>query len=311
MKTDFKTLARILAWRLKKAIEPAIGAMTVAVFKLARRTDPDRMANIGGAFMRRLGPMLREHRVGRANLKAAYPEKSPAEIEEILRGVWDNLGRVGAEFAHLDRMWGLLAAETHIRISETPESIARLNRLRDDGKPALIFSAHLANWEISALAAAALGLDTTVLYRRPNLSAVADAVVKLRAGCMGKLIPTSIEAPAKLAQALLAGGHVALLVDQYNVQGVDVTFFGRKTKANPTLARLARLVECPIHGSRVIRRPGNRFEVELTPAIAPVRDANGQIDVAGTMQAITSVVEGWVRERPEQWLWVHRRWRDT
>ena len=55
--------------------------------------------------MRRLGPWLPEHRVGRANLAAAFPEKSPAEIEQILRGVWDNLGRVGAEFAHLDRLW--------------------------------------------------------------------------------------------------------------------------------------------------------------------------------------------------------------
>jgi KDO2-lipid IV(A) lauroyltransferase len=309
MKTDLKRLARIAAWRLKKATDPAIGAATVAAFKLARLPDVDRMADFGGAFMRHLGPLLREHRIGRANLRAAYPDKSPAEIEDILRGVWDNLGRVGAEFANLDRMWGRLADERHIRIFETAESIARLHRLRDDGKPALIFSAHLANWEIPALTATALGLDSTVLYRRPNLSAVADAVVKMRAGCMGKLIPTSIEAPAKLAQVLQAGGHVGMLVDQYNVQGVDVTFFGRRTKANPTLARLARLVECPIHGARAIRRPGSQFEVELTPEIAPARDAKGQVDVAGTMQTITSVVEGWVREHPEQWLWVHRRWR--
>jgi KDO2-lipid IV(A) lauroyltransferase len=310
MNTELKRLGRMAARRLKKAIEPAVGAATVGTFKLARRANPDRMARVGSAVMRRVGPLLREHRIGSANLRAAYPEKSPAEIEAILNGVWDNLGRVGAEFAQLDRMWGLLTEQNQVRIFETPDSIARLNCLRDDGKPALIFAAHLANWEISALTATALGLDTTVLYRRPNLSAVADAVVTLRAGCMGKLIPTSIEAPAKLAQILQDGGHVALLVDQYNVQGVDVTFFGRRTKANPTLARLARLVECPIHGSRVIRRPDNRFEVELTPEVAPARDASGRIDVQGTMQIITDVVEGWVREHPEQWLWVHRRWRD-
>ena len=56
-------------------------------------------------LMRRIGPWLPEHRIGRANLVAAFPEKSPAEIERILRGVWDNLGRVGAEFAHIDRLW--------------------------------------------------------------------------------------------------------------------------------------------------------------------------------------------------------------
>jgi KDO2-lipid IV(A) lauroyltransferase len=68
-------------------------------------------------------------------------------------------------------------------------------------------------------------------------------------------------------------------------------------------------VDCPIHGTRVIRLPDHRFRLELTDEIAPVRDAAGTIDVTATMQRITSIVEGWVREHPEQWLWVHRRWR--
>jgi KDO2-lipid IV(A) lauroyltransferase len=101
-----------------------------------------------------------------------------------------------------------------------------------------------------------------------------------------------------------------MLVDQHYVNGADVTFFGRPCKANPFLARLARQVDAPIHGVRVVRlSDGHHFRVDLTEAIAPVRDADGRIDITGTMQAITSVIEGWVREYPEQWLWVHRRWR--
>ena len=63
------------------------------------------------------------------------------------------------------------------------------------------------------------------------------------------------------------------------------------------------------HGTRVVRLPHNRFRVDLTAPVTPVRDADGRIDIAGTMQAITDVVESWVREHPEQWLWVHKRWR--
>jgi KDO2-lipid IV(A) lauroyltransferase len=101
-----------------------------------------------------------------------------------------------------------------------------------------------------------------------------------------------------------------MLVDQHYVNGVDVTFFGRTCKANPFIARLARHIDCPIHGTRVVRLPDKRrFRVDLSEAIEPRRDADGKVDIAGTMQAITSVVEGWVREHPEQWLWVHRRWR--
>ena len=126
---------------------------------------------------------------------------------------------------------------------------------------------------------------------------------------MGTLIPAGRDAPFKLAQALQNGQHVAMLVDQYFTNGVEVTFFGRKTKANPMLARLLRQIECPIHGVRIIRLPGHRFRAELSEEIAPVRDASGQIDVQGTMQVITSVIEGWIREYPDQWLWLHRRWR--
>jgi KDO2-lipid IV(A) lauroyltransferase len=97
--------------------------------------------------------------------------------------------------------------------------------------------------------------------------------------------------------------------DQYLTNGVEVTFFGRKTRANPMLARLLRQIECPIHGVRIIRLPGHRFRGELSEEVKPVRDAAGQIDIQGTMQAVTSVIEGWIREYPDQWLWVHRRWR--
>ena len=92
---------------------------------------------------------------------------------------------------------------------------------------------------------------------------------------------------------------------------VEVEFFGRPCKANPLIAQLARHIDCPIHGTRVIRRSDdkNRFYLELTEAIAPARDAEGRVDIQGTMQVITAVIEGWVREHPEQWLWLHRRWR--
>ena len=112
----------------------------------------------------------------------------------------------------------------------------------------------------------------------------------------------------KIAEALQRGAHVGILVDQYYVRGVEVTFFGRRTKANPLLARLARRFSCPIHGTRVVRLPGRRFRPR-TDRGDRQRDADGKIDIAGTMQIITNVVEGWIREHPEQWLWQHRRWR--
>jgi len=300
--------------RIRDAAKPvgeaAIGALTIGLLRTTRHFDPTKTADRFGAIARWIGPKLREDRIGRTNLTAAFPEKSPAEIEAILAGVWDNLGRIGAEFAHLDKLWDYDPARPQKgRIEFEPRSAELYDKLRDDGKPALIFASHLGNWELPALAAVAHGLDAAVLYRRPNIASADRIIQEVRAVNMGTLIPASHDAPFKLAQALQAGQHVGMLVDQYFTNGVEVTFFGRKTKANPMLARLLRQVECPIHGVRIIRLPGHRFRAELTEEIAPMRDAAGGIDVQGTMQVITSVIEGWIREYPEQWLWLHRRWR--
>ena len=308
---DTRELKLKFAIRLRRATSALAGFLTVHALRAARLIPPDTMSNVAGRVVRTIGPWLPEHRLGRANLVAAFPEKAPDEIERILRGVWENLGRVGAEFAHIDRLWDYDPAKrAGRRIVHSDDSERLVQKLRDGGKPALVFAAHLANWELAAVAAKSYGLDTTVLYRRPNLKAVSDAVIELRSGCMGTLMPTTMGAPAKLADALQRGSHVAMLVDQWYGPGVPVTFFGRKTLANPTIARLARHVECPIHGIRVVRHPGGRFQVRLTEPIEPPRDSSGKIDIEGTMQVITGVIEGWVREHPEQWLWLHRRWRE-
>jgi KDO2-lipid IV(A) lauroyltransferase len=308
MSMNWKRIPWLVFHHVKRAVNAAAGRVAAVLLAAIHGCDRVAISNFAARIMRAVGPWLPEHRVGRANLEAAFPEKSPAEIEAVLRGVWDNLGRVGAEIAHLDH---ICSGDRYKRnyIDYTADNIARFLRVKDDGKPALIFAAHLANWELPAVIAASDGLEAVVLYRRPNLGAIADAVIALRRGLMGEMVASSMGAPVALADALRRGKHVAMLVDQHYGRGVEVTFFGRKCLANPLIAMLAREIECPIHGTRVIRLPGNRFAGEISEEVAPVRDQQGRIDVKGTMQAITAVIEGWVREHPEQWLWVHRRWR--
>jgi Kdo2-lipid IVA lauroyltransferase/acyltransferase len=290
--------------------QAAVGALTIGILRTARYFDPTKTANLFGRIARSIGPMTREQKIGRANLTAAFPEKSPTEIETILAGVWDNLGRVGAEFAHLDHIWEYDSARPEdSRIEIETRSYELFTQLQLDGKPALIFAGHLANWELPAVAAVAHGLDTAILYRRPNIASADRVIQDIRAVKMGTLIPAGRDAPLKLGEALKNGQHVGMLVDQYLTNGVEVTFFGRKTRANPMLARLLRQIECPVHGVRIVRLPGHRFRAELSEEVKPARDAAGQIDIQGTMQAVTSVIEGWIREYPDQWLWLHRRWR--
>jgi len=293
----------------KRQLSALGGRLLLILFRLIRNQDPDRTANAAGRAMRMIGPSLRGHRVARENLRHAFPEKSGLEIDRILQGMWDNLGRVIVEYAFLDRLWDFTPQAPGKRIIIEQPALDCARRIRERGKPVLYFAAHLANWELPAAAGASLGLNVAVMYRAPDFARVAKEIIDVRAKLMGKLIPAGLGGAVAIDSSLQHGMSIGMLVDEHFSGGVDVTFFGRRCKANPTLARFARRMDCPVHGVWAVRLPGERFRVDITEALALPRDEKDGIDVAGSTQMLTSVIEGWIREHPEQWLWTHRRWR--
>jgi Kdo2-lipid IVA lauroyltransferase/acyltransferase len=287
-----------------------VGGITLGLFALMRRLGSERAPAMCAAVARTVGPWLPVHRVGLGNIRAAFPEKDRAWHEATLRAEWDNLGRVAGEYVHLDKIWDLDPVDPHHgRIQSDAENVGLFIELLTDGKPALCFSAHLANWELAALAPPTYGMDSAVVYRMPNNAVVAGEIRRIRAASMGQLIRTRNQAPIEIASALTAGKHVGMLTDQHFSRGVDITFFGRRCKANPAIARLARHFECPVVGVRVIRRPDGGFTLKGVGPLALPRDTSGRIDVTAATQMINGIVEDWVREYPGQWLWFHRRWR--
>jgi Kdo2-lipid IVA lauroyltransferase/acyltransferase len=310
--SDLKIITEV-DWRLRvrhaitRSLPPLLGRFGEKLFNLINRFGLDRTARFGGRLMRVVGPWLPAHRFARANLEAAFPEKSDHDVDVILRGVWDNFGRLVAEYAFTDELYDydpLRAVNKRVILDQ--DVIQRLFALRDKGEPVLFFSAHLGSWELAPLAAA-FGIPMTAVYRPFNSEALNDLTTKMRSRI--NLIPARFGALVQLENSLRQGSSIGMLVDQHFAGGVDVVFFGRQCKVNPTLGILARKYGCPIHGARVIRLPDGRFRGDVTSELKPPRDDEGKIDIAGTMQMITGVVEAWVREHPEQWLWLHRRWR--
>lgn len=283
-----------------------------AVFVGARAIPVDAASGLGGWVARTVGPLLPVSNTGRRNLRRAFPEKSDAEIEAILKGVWDNLGRTVAEYPHLQRLWDY----DHERPGSGRIEVAGVEQfvtLREDGKPAIIFSAHLGNWELLPMAAARHDLPLSVVFRPPNNPHAAELVRRIRAeahGREGGLLPSGIEGALAAVDVLERGEHLGMLVDQRFRRGVLVPFFGRPAQTGTVLAKLARRFGCPVHAARVERLGGARFRVSLTPPLDIPRTEDAEADIAETMRRVTAVIEGWVRERPDQWLWLHRRWKD-
>ena len=301
---------RRLAGPLLLVADWLVGLLVGAVFVGLRLLSTRRASALGGALARGFGPLLPAHRLARANIAAAFPEKSDAERAAILREAWDNLGRMACEYVHIDHVARIDLDHPEIgRLELSPEVIDGFIAMRDDDKPALIFTAHLANWELPAVIAAQHGMASAALYRTPNNRFVARRILALRAGMMGTLIAAGPQAPFALAAAITRGEHVGMLVDQRFGRGPRINFFGRPAATNPLFARLARHYDCPVWGVRAIRLPDARFRFDLTGPIELPRDAAGQIDVTTATIHIAGIVEGWIREHPGQWLWMHNRWR--
>lgn len=299
--------ARTLASRLASF---ALLALVRALFAFARAIGPERSSDLGATLARLLGPLLPSHRTAIRNIAAIYPDKSEREIRAIAAGAWANLGRTGAEYPHLATLFDYDPANLH-RGRVDVVGIEHFLALRDDGLPGLIFSAHLGNWELPAICAARFGLEATAVFRPPNDPGIARLVHEVRSGTMGGLAATAGGGAAYAISGVVErGGHLGQLIDQHFTRGVPITFMGKPAYGNPLLAKLARHHDCPVHGVRVVRLPGHRFRLELMPALDLPRDASGLVDVAGAVQAMNDVVAGWIDENPEQWLWMHRRWRE-
>ncbi len=290
---------------MKRVGEWLVAWLSRQVFAALRLLGPDRASNLGAWLAPRIGRWLPHHRFTLENLRLAFPEKSEAERAMIARQSWANLGRTVCEYPHLD----VLYDGDGLRVESHDATKKRLAAMREAGQPVLIFGAHLANWELPAVIAHAFGQRAAILYRTPNNPFIAADIVKMREPIMGTLIPAGISAPIRMAEALDSGINLGMLVDQRFGRGPRVPFFGHPVAANPFIARLARRFEAPVHGIRAIRLPNNRFSLELTEALDLPRDAKGKVDTDAATAMINQIIEGWVREHPGQWLWMHRRWR--
>jgi KDO2-lipid IV(A) lauroyltransferase len=278
----------------KHKIEAA--AMSAA-FSLFRALPLDAASRFGGFLARVIGCFMKANKTAEKNLKMVFPEKTAAERKEILRGMWDNLGRTAAELAHLG------SSEILPRIT-----IIGAENLPERGKPAFMFSGHIGNWELLACAAQAHGRPITAVYREAN-NKLADAIIaKIRAARCFNLIPKGRQGAVKIARAIKNNEAIAMLVDQKMNDGILLPFFGRGAMTAPAIAELALRYGAPIIPARVVRRNGANFEVFVYPPLPYQKTGDSAKDAEILMTKVNQILEGWIREHPEQWFWVHKRW---
>lgn len=263
----------------------------------------DAASALGGWIARLVGPRLSVSGTARRNLARVFPELDAGETATIIEGMWDNLGRTAAEHAHL-------ADFDPYRMDSRVEIVGAgiVDLLRDDMKPGMFFTGHLANWELAALGMTRRGLPVHVAYRAAN-NRLVDKIFQRRRGASGtEFFAKGVDGAKHALKTLGEGGHVAMLVDQKMNDGIAVPLLGIDAMTAPALAQLAIKFDCPVVPTRVERLKGARFRLTFYPPLEAPGSGDKQADIQALMLQVNDLLGQWIRERPEQWLWVHNRW---
>jgi KDO2-lipid IV(A) lauroyltransferase len=285
--------------RLRHLAEALGAVLALALFRLL---PVEAASNLGGWLGRSLGPRLPVTRRARRNLRLAFPAMAERDMAGIIEGMWDNLGRTLAEYPHLGR---ITAPEAdRVEFSDLGGGPPLTEKLR----PGILVSAHLANWEVMPVMAGRLGIELAIIERAPNNPLVGALLERLRGVGGGRRLAKGARG-AREAMALLAGGGaLGILADQKSSDGIAVSFFGHEAMTSAGPAQLALRFGCPLIPARIERLGPARFRLTCHAPLDLPQSGDRQQDLAALTLALNRLLEGWIREKPEEWLWLHRRW---
>ncbi len=289
------SLQQDVIWRLE--------ALGFDIFTTLFRLLPvDWASAMGGAVLRALGPLSGAHKVADRNLRLAFPDMSEAERERVLVAQWDGFGRAFAEFSLMDR---ILPSTGRVEVV----NVERLHQIASERLPVVFISGHLSNWEVMPAAIVDSGVTCQMTYRAANNPYVDDRIKKSRFRYGVRLFaPKGGDGARELLEAMGRGESVALMNDQKFNGGVAAPFFGHLAHTAPGPTRLALRFGTVLQPMSVQRTKGARFKVVVHDPITVPRTGDRTADIEAGVCLINRFMEERIRERPEEWFWVHKRW---
>jgi KDO2-lipid IV(A) lauroyltransferase len=261
------------------------------------------------SWTRRLGALLGalcfhifrvRRRVAIGNLARALG-LNPRQSRVLARRVYDHLCTGALEFLQIGRLTPTLAKQI------LGPGLEKLRQIQARGRGVLVLSGHLGSWDLLACAASLAGLKVNVVTRRIKATWLDSFWMEQRRRCGVRLLPAVGSARA-IVRALRRNEVVAMVLDQHEPQGVPVTFFGRPAATGTALARLALLSDAPVVPAFLLREERG-FRLAVHDPLELVRTADHRSDVISNTRRFTQVLQVEIESAPEQWLWLHRRWK--
>ncbi len=287
--------------RLKSLQHQLEYVATLAFYGAMRALPLPVASHLAGSIARAIGPRIKRSQLARRQMRDHLPQASEADIEGYIAEMWDNVGRVFAEYPHMHR--GAMSERITIEGGEM------LTQLHDAGKPFLIIAGHFGNWEVLPKAAYMLGCPLHVIYRPPNnpyTHAMIDRIrMRYSLGHYGK----GREGARGVMEAFKKKESVVMLIDQKDNQGSELDFMGTPAMTMTSAAKLALKFDIPVIPCLIKRDKGAHFTVTYQPPLTPP-PATGDEEARGNayMQIMNDTLSDWIVKHPGQWFWLHRRW---
>ena len=273
-------------------IEGIIVGLILAIFALL----PLKWAESVGAGIGSLVSCFawRRNKIALFNLKVAFPDKTETERKKILKEMWRHFGRLLADLPH----------NRQVLKEARLEGLEHLRKAYADGKGGFVCSAHIGNWELSVAKQVTPGFVMNPVYRPANNWFLNKLLFSIRKGIH---IPKGRTGARLMIETLKQGKFVSILCDQKFREGVTLTLFGMPAQTATAMAGLALKMDVPIIMVKAIRQPNGHYLLSTYPPLEkpiglPRAEAEKQI-----MTHVNQIYEEWIRENPEQWLWIHRR----
>ena len=271
------------------------------LFFIFRILPVETASNIGGWLGKTIGSNLAASRKAFRNLQNALPDLDETQQKKVISDMWENLGQIIAEYPHLEH---IAEKRTDINGSEILKSIF------DKKQGAIFFGAHLSNWEVNCAATLKqFNKDIALTYRAPNNPWSDKLLMHARSlGGQLKAYPKSRKGGKELITALKNKNYVGILIDQKYNEGLSVPFFGIPAMTNPVFVQLCQKYKCPLVPVRNERLGAAKFRINIYEPLVLFDEQNNPIPVEEVIAQAHKYLESWIKEKPGQWLWLHRRW---
>lgn len=272
-----------------------------ALMKGLRTLGLERSANLCAIIAGAIGPYLKVTKVARKNIERALG--SEADVDLIIKGLWDNFGRYIGEFPFIKTLH-----EEELDKRTKLEGFENIKPFINNRQPYFLYLAHLANWDFVISTLDKLYPKFSVVYRKANNPYVDKAVLNSRNSQTITMIAKGPSGAKGLANAIKIGSSIVMLVDQKMNDGISVPFFGRAAMTADAIAKLSLKYNYPIVPCQLVRTSGSNFTIILHPAIIFKATGNNKQDCFDIMLMINKQIEKWIRQHPDQWFWFHNRW---